>query len=140
MENVADYREIADLVKEKGGDTFKYCYQCGLCDVVCPWNRVRPFSMRKIIRQATFGLTEIEEEEIWRCTTCGTCPQRCPRGVKQVEAGVALRRIAAEYDVYPGHVRPVRAIASSRELASSLRASCNSGLDLAFRAARRRLL
>ncbi|MBI5018095.1 MAG: (Fe-S)-binding protein [Deltaproteobacteria bacterium] len=113
MEKVADYKEIVDLIKAKGGDTFKYCYQCGMCDVVCPWNRVRPFSMRKIIRQATFGLTEIEEEEIWRCTTCGTCPQRCPRGVKQVEAGVALRRIAAEYDVYPGHVRPIRAIAGN---------------------------
>ncbi len=113
MENVADYKEIVDLIKEKGGDTFKYCYQCGLCDVVCPWNRVRPFSMRKIVRQATFGLTEIEEEEIWRCTTCGTCPKRCPRGVKQVEAGVALRRIAADYDVFPGHVKPIKAIAGN---------------------------
>lgn len=113
MERVADYKEIVDLIKAKGGDTFKYCYQCGMCDVVCPWNRVRPFSMRKIVRQGTFGLSEIEEEEIWRCTTCGTCPQRCPRGVNQIEAGVALRRIAAEYDVYPGHVRPIRAIAGN---------------------------
>jgi Fe-S oxidoreductase len=37
--------------------------------------------MRKIVRQATFGITEIESEDIWRCTTCGRCPQRCPRDV-----------------------------------------------------------
>ena len=28
--------------------------------------------------QATFGLPEIELEDIWRCTTCGTCPRRLP--------------------------------------------------------------
>ena len=113
METVAPYKEIIDVIKENGGDSFKYCYQCGLCDVVCPWNRVRQFSMRKIVRQGTFGLTEIEQEEIWRCTTCGTCPSRCPRGVNQIEAGVALRKIAAEYDVYPGHVGTIRNVVAS---------------------------
>ena len=113
MESIAPEKEIIEVIKEKGGDSFKYCYQCGLCDVVCPWNRVRPFSMRKIIRQATFGLTEIEQEEIWRCTTCGTCPERCPRGVDQIEAGVALRKLGAEYDVYPGHVAPIRNVVAS---------------------------
>ena len=72
-----------------------------MCDTVCPWNRVSNFSMRKIVREATFGLTEIESEDIWRCTTCGKCPQVCPRDVKQIESGVALRRIATEYDVFP---------------------------------------
>jgi Fe-S oxidoreductase len=113
VETVAPYKEIIEVIKEKGGETFKYCYQCGLCDAVCPWNRVRQFSMRKIIRQATFGLTEIEQEEIWRCTTCGNCEQRCPRGVKQIEAGVSLRKIAAEYDIYPGHVGPIRNVVAS---------------------------
>jgi Fe-S oxidoreductase len=113
VETVAPFKEIIDVIKENGGDSFKFCYQCGMCDVVCPWNRVRHFSMRKLVRQGTFGLTEIEQEEMWRCTTCGTCPQRCPRGVNQIEAGVALRRIAAEYDVYPGHVGPVRKVIAS---------------------------
>lgn len=108
MENVAEYKEIVDVIKENGGDTFKRCFQCGLCDVVCPWNRVRDFSMRKIVRQAVFGFTAIESEEIWLCTTCGRCPQRCPRDVKQVESGVALRRVATEYGVFPETVKPVR--------------------------------
>ena len=99
METVAPLKEIIDVIKESGGDAFKFCYQCGLCDTVCPWNRVRDFSMRKIVRQASFGMTEIENEEIWRCSTCGNCPQKCPRGVEQIEVGVAIRRIAAAYDV-----------------------------------------
>ena len=113
METVAPENEIIEVIKEKGGDSFKYCYQCGLCDAVCPWNRVRDFSMRKIIRQATFGLTEIDQEEMWRCTTCGTCVQRCPRGVNQIEAGVALRKLGAEYDVYPGNVARIQNIIAS---------------------------
>ena len=113
METVAPIKEISDLIKEKGGASFDVCYQCGICDVVCPWNRVRPFSMRKIVRQATFGLTEIEGEDIWRCTTCGTCPQRCPRGVDQIKLGVSLRRIATEYGVFPDSVAPVVTVAGS---------------------------
>lgn len=113
MENVADYKEIAEIIKSQGGEAFKRCYQCGLCDVVCPWNRVRQFSIRKIVRQAAFGMTEIENEEIWRCTTCGKCPQRCPRDVRQIDSGVALRRIATEYGVFPENVRPVRAISGN---------------------------
>jgi len=84
-----------------------------LCDTVCPWNRVRSFSMRKIIREATFGLTDIETEEMWRCTTCGNCPRQCPRGVAIIEAGVSLRRIATEYGVFPAPVSPVRGISAS---------------------------
>jgi len=113
VETVADYKEIIDAIKESGGDAFKLCYQCGLCDVVCPWNRVRTFSMRKLVREAAFGLTDIESEEMWRCTTCGKCPQQCPRDVKQIESGVALRRIATEYGVFPTAVKPIRTISGS---------------------------
>jgi Fe-S oxidoreductase len=113
VENVADYKEIVDVIKDNGGEAFKLCYQCGLCDVVCPWNRVRTFSMRKIVREATFGLTDIESDDIWLCSTCGTCPQQCPRDVRQIESGVALRRIATEYGVFPNTAKPIRGVSAS---------------------------
>ena len=113
MEIVADYKEITDVIKESGGDAFKRCFQCGLCDTVCPWNRVRSFSMRKLVRQATFGFTEIESEEMWLCTTCGRCPQHCPRDVQQIESGIALRRVATEYGVFPDSVKPIRTAVGS---------------------------
>jgi Fe-S oxidoreductase len=113
VENIADFKEIVDTIRTNGGEAFKHCYQCGLCDTVCPWNRVRTFSMRKLIRQAAFGMTEIETEEIWRCTTCGRCPQRCPRGVGIIEVGMASRRMATEFGVFPAPVSPIRGISSS---------------------------
>jgi len=113
VENVADYKEIVDVIKANGGEAFKLCFQCGLCDAVCPWNRVRTFSMRKIVREAAFGFTDIESEDIWLCTTCGRCPQQCPRDVKQIASGIALRRIATEYGVFPATAKPVRGISGS---------------------------
>ncbi|UCF09089.1 MAG: (Fe-S)-binding protein [Thermoplasmata archaeon] len=113
MKTAAPSKEIIEVIKECGGEAFKRCYQCGLCDTVCPWNLVRPFSMRKIVRQAAFGLTEIEEEDMWLCTTCGKCPPQCPRDVKQIDSGVALRRIATEYGVFPATAKPVSAISAS---------------------------
>jgi Fe-S oxidoreductase len=113
VETVADYKEIVDEIKANGGEAFDRCYQCGLCDAVCPWNRVINFSMRRIVRQATFGMTDIENEDIWRCTTCGSCPQQCPRDVRQIESVVSLRRLATEYGVFPNPVKPLRSVSAS---------------------------
>ncbi len=113
METIAPFKEVVEEIKAAGGEAYKYCFQCGLCDVVCPWNRVRQFSIRKIIREATFGLTEIDGEDIWRCTTCGRCPDRCPRGVKQIDVGVSLRRVASEYEVFPASVKSARSARAS---------------------------
>jgi Fe-S oxidoreductase len=108
VETISPYRDIIELIKESGGDAVKLCYLCGLCDTVCPWNRIRKLSVRKIIREAQLGFTEIEKEEIWLCTTCGRCPDQCPRDVRQLEDIMALRRIATKYGVFPVQIRPVR--------------------------------
>ncbi len=113
METVAPFIEVIDEINDAGGDIFKMCFQCGLCDSVCPWNKVRNFSMRKLIREAAFGLSEVEGEDIWRCTTCGTCPAQCPRGVKQIDIAVALRRVASEYELFPPSVKSARTARSS---------------------------
>lgn len=107
--SLAPFKEVIDEITASGGEAVKLCYECGLCDTVCPWNRVTNFSIRKLIREAAFGLSEIEREEIWRCTTCGRCPQRCPRDVRQIENIVSLRRLATEYGILPPSVRAVRA-------------------------------
>jgi len=113
VETVSPFIEVLEEIKEAGGDVYRLCYQCGKCDVVCPWNQVRKFSIRKMIREASFGLTEIESEDIWRCTTCGNCPEKCPRGVKQIELGVSLRKLALNYDVIHESARPARAARAS---------------------------
>jgi Fe-S oxidoreductase len=109
METVSPFKEAIDAIKEAGGEAYKLCYQCGLCDTVCPWNRVINFSMRGIVRQAAFGLPEIEGEDLWRCTTCGSCPQRCPRGVGTMDVSVSFRRIATEAGISPAPIHTVSA-------------------------------
>jgi Fe-S oxidoreductase len=106
------FKEVIDEVWANGGAAVRFCYQCGLCDTVCPWNRVASFSMRKLVREAALGLSELEREEIWRCTTCGRCLQRCPRDVKPIEAVVSLRRIAMQYGVVPPPIRPLRTVSA----------------------------
>jgi Fe-S oxidoreductase len=113
MEPVTPLKEIADEIKGAGGASYDVCYQCGKCDVVCPWNRVRQFSIRRIVRQAAFGLPEFEGEDVWRCTTCGSCPSQCPRGVDQIRVGVAVRRVATRYGAVPDAARGVRVAAQS---------------------------
>jgi len=113
VETVAPFIEVIDEIKDAGGEVFKLCFQCGLCDAVCPWNKVRTFSMRKLIREAAFGLSEIDGEDIWRCTTCGACPAQCPRGVKQIDISVSLRRVATEYEIFPASVKSARTARAS---------------------------
>lgn len=113
MQTVAPFAEAIEEIRKAGAGSSRLCFQCGKCDVYCPWNTVRDFSIRKIIREATFGLTEIEGDDIWRCTTCGSCPSICPRGVGQIEVGVAVRRVATQYGMFPESVAPVRNASAS---------------------------
>jgi len=110
VEIVTPFKEIIEEVKSIGGDLAKFCFQCGICDTVCPWNKVRNFSIRKIMNQAIYGLSEVESEEMWLCSTCGRCVQRCPRGVKQIDVSIALRRLGTNYQVFPPSVKPIKTV------------------------------
>ncbi|MAF85375.1 MAG: Fe-S oxidoreductase [Dehalococcoidales bacterium] len=105
METVAPFKEAADAIKEAGGEELKLCFQCGLCTASCPWNLVRTFLPHKMIRQAQFGLLELEEEEWWLCTTCNMCVSRCPRGVGITDIIRAARTIMIEYRMAPESLR-----------------------------------
>ncbi len=92
MESVTPFKEVADIIKEEGGDAFKLCYQCGACTATCPWHMVRNFTPRRMIHQAQLGLSDFEAEDMWLCVTCNACVQRCPRGVEIIDIMRALRR------------------------------------------------
>lgn len=74
------------------------CFQCGTCTAVCPWGLVAEDGMgvRRLIRSAQLGLDQDEAvaEELWRCTTCRACEERCPRGVSITQAVIGLRTAA----------------------------------------------
>jgi Fe-S oxidoreductase len=96
MEFKVPFKETIDIILEEGGDALKSCYQCGLCTGVCPWNLVRPFTLRKLIHQTQMGLIDFADEDLWRCTKCLACVKRCPRGVKVPDIMRAMRRVIME--------------------------------------------
>jgi len=110
---LSPFKVVIDGIKEAGGDADRFCYQCGKCETVCPWNRVRKFSVRKIINQAKLGIVSFESEDLWLCATCGNCVQRCPRGVEIIEVMRAMRRILVPDGVVPTSIPNLRGFMTS---------------------------
>jgi Fe-S oxidoreductase len=110
---LAPFKDVIDGIKETGGEAFKLCYQCGLCETVCPWNRVRKFFVRSIIHQAQLGVVDFGSEDMWLCVTCGRCPQRCPRGVEIIDIMRAMRRLLVPGGVVPASIPNLRGVMTS---------------------------
>ncbi len=115
METVAlaPFKDVIDGIKEAGGEAFKFCYQCGKCDTVCPWNHVRKFFVRKMINQAKLGVVPFESEDLWLCATCRNCVQRCPRGVEIIDVMRAMRRLLVPDGVVPASIPNLRGVMTS---------------------------
>ena len=106
MTAVAPCIEVTDAILATGGETMSICMQCGTCTGVCPWNLVRKFSPRELIRFVTFGIEGIEGDALWNCVTCNTCVLRCPRGVDIIDVIRATRATMAEMGALPNSHRP----------------------------------
>ncbi len=88
--------EVTRKVIEGGGKTVNLCFQCGTCTGSCPSGRQTAFRVRKVVRRAQLGFEEdvLPSDDLWLCTTCFTCYERCPRGVEIVDIIMALRNMA----------------------------------------------
>ena len=84
-----------------GGETLMLCFQCGTCTASCPSGRLTAYKTRKLIRKAQLGLEDevLSSPDLWMCTTCYSCMERCPRGVEIVDIITLLRNLAVEKGV-----------------------------------------
>ncbi|MHC1565498.1 MAG: CoB--CoM heterodisulfide reductase subunit C [Candidatus Syntropharchaeales archaeon] len=95
--------DFPDLVKKFGGLNLSACYQCGTCSSDCPVSTEFFYRVRRIMRRTALGLKDkvLPEKDIWCCTTCFTCFDRCPQEVNPTDVIVALRRISAREGYTP---------------------------------------
>lgn len=114
MDAVTPFLEVTEAIKELGGQDLEKCMQCATCTGVCPWNLVRYFSPRSIIRLAQFGLEGFEGEDLWYCVTCNKCVVNCPRGLRIIDIIRSMRMMMNETGSLPGSLKVPIGSTSSR--------------------------
>jgi len=72
------------------------CMQCGKCVGGCPSSRKTAWRVREIFEKTRLGLRELvlSDENLWNCTTCYTCQERCPRSVPTTDLVRIIRNLA----------------------------------------------
>lgn len=93
----ADQSFIKDLEKLPGGEDLRYCYQCGVCISSCPIARyLSEYKPAQIVRMAVYGLKDelFASRNIWLCSTCYACLERCPEGVRPADIIRAIANLA----------------------------------------------
>jgi heterodisulfide reductase subunit C2 len=94
--NPSEKDEGIQIALKEAGYNPSACMQCGLCTASCLSGRWTGMRTRDIMKRAVLGDSSIlEDPDIWLCTTCYTCFDRCPRDLKVTDAIVQLRNLAS---------------------------------------------
>ncbi|MFX1408359.1 MAG: CoB--CoM heterodisulfide reductase subunit C [Promethearchaeota archaeon] len=89
--------DLADQLKEAGYKGIGGCIQCGTCSGSCPSGRRTALSVRTILRSVQLGIDDIlSDDDIWYCSTCYTCFERCPRNIPVTDMIIYLRNLAVQ--------------------------------------------
>jgi heterodisulfide reductase subunit C len=89
---------------EKIGRTIPHmCYQCGTCTGSCPSAPRSSYRIRLFVRRAVLGLEDesLVDPDLWLCTTCYSCTDRCPRDIAPTDVIMAMRNLAFKRDIIP---------------------------------------
>jgi heterodisulfide reductase subunit C len=81
------------------------CIQCGTCTASCESGRWTALKTRSIVRKVVLGdLSVLDDPDIWLCTTCYQCYERCPRDVRPTDVIIELRNYATKRgNISPNH-------------------------------------
>lgn len=95
-----------ELKKEIDGKTLSYCFSCGMCTGGCPSARLNErYNPRRILHRAL--IENKLEDDIWLCTNCYTCQERCPTKTKVADIISLMRRIHARENGLPEFIKPL---------------------------------
>lgn len=98
----ADPTFVGDVEKISGTEAH-ICYQCGTCTGSCPSAPRSSYRIRNFMRRANLGLKDVSlnDPDLWLCTTCYTCSDRCPRDLIPTDVIMAMRNMAAKQGILP---------------------------------------
>jgi heterodisulfide reductase subunit C len=79
------------------------CIECGRCTASCPAALPSHLRARNVIRAIQDGDRSIAEDmdDIWHCTTCFDCQDRCPKGVQITQIILYLRAFGSGLARWP---------------------------------------
>jgi heterodisulfide reductase subunit C len=82
-----------------GGESVRWCIQCGMCSGSCPNVTHMDNSPRKTIALIRAGrrYDVLTSNTMWVCASCYLCTARCPKEVKITELMHTLERLAVSY-------------------------------------------
>lgn len=89
---------VEEVLATRGGSLVLQCYQCGTCSGSCPVIEEMTYGPRRIMHliQAGDEATVLSSKDMWRCVSCYSCANRCPRGIEITDLMADLRRMAVE--------------------------------------------
>jgi heterodisulfide reductase subunit C len=95
--------DLTELIRDTAALEIGSCIQCGMCSASCPSGKRTPLIVRNLLRKVLIGQEEVfSEDDIWLCSTCYTCFERCPRNLPITDTIIFLRNLA----VQKGHMHP----------------------------------
>ena len=89
---------LQEVLATRGGANVLECYQCGTCSGSCPVLEEMTHGPRRILYMIQNGMEHevLSSPDIWRCVSCYSCMNRCPRDIEITDLMADLRRIAIQ--------------------------------------------
>ena len=81
------------------------CLQCGICSNSCPNALLKTdnaFTPRTFIEKTRLGLLDLNSDDLWLCTHCGSCQIVCPFDIPLLDVMAQLRHLVVEKGA--GHI------------------------------------
>jgi heterodisulfide reductase subunit C len=79
------------------------CFQCGTCTASCVSAPRSSYRIRVFMRRNVLGLEDeaLTDPDLWLCTTCYSCTDRCPRDIAPTDTIMAMRNFAYQRGIVP---------------------------------------
>jgi len=101
------------ILEEPDAERIYLCIHCAGCTSGCPMaDEFGEYNPRRLLRMAAIGMKDelLHDKTLWYCTTCYTCQERCPMGVKNVDTLLRIRNLAVEEGIMLENHRKVSQI------------------------------